>query len=212
MGCSSRLARSSRRWTDGIFLQAVRLRRPIRVELHAYKEIAAAGLDPRLHICRLHGVVSDDNRFAMGILLTYIGHGGRPLSELHKAGVVWRDVKAERVLIDQNDNARITDFGGGYSQGWVDEQTTRAVEGDLAGMGKLGEFIFQDEAIRGFLSKTKNVSESGGSPPPAARGGAEAIGFVRMRMAGANTKKILKGKEMSGKRSRMSLFVPARSD
>ncbi|RYP42803.1 hypothetical protein DL768_010217 [Monosporascus sp. mg162] len=68
------------------------------------------------------------------------------LAELHKAGVVRGDVRAENVLIDQDDNARITDFGGGSTQVWVDEQMVGTVEGDLAGMVKLREFIFQDEA------------------------------------------------------------------
>ena len=50
------------------------------------------------------------------------------------------------MLIDQDDNAWITDFGGGYTRGWVDEKIAGTVEGDLAGMAKVREFIFQDEA------------------------------------------------------------------
>lgn len=140
-------------------------------ELRAYKQITTANLDPQLHICRLHGVVMDDHGFVMGLLLTYIDHGGRPLctrvdpdepptsvrrqwvdeldtaiTELHKAGIVWGDVKAENVLVDKDDHAWITDFGGGYTRGWVDERLAGTVEGDLAGMAKLREYIFQDEA------------------------------------------------------------------
>lgn len=138
-------------------------------ELQAYKKIVAANMDPQLYICRLYGVVMDDAGFVVGLLLTYIDHGSRTLSttvdpdhppastrqrwisqldaaltELHKAGVVWGDVKAENVLVDQEDNVWITDFGGGYTQGWVESQVAGTVEGDLAGMAKLREFIFQD--------------------------------------------------------------------
>jgi hypothetical protein len=140
-------------------------------ELQAYKKIVAATIDPQLCICRLYGVVMDDNGFIMGLLLTYIDHGGRTLStnvgpdhppastrkrwisqlgaalaELHKAGIVWGDVKAQNVLVDQEDNVWITDFGGGYTQGWVEREVAGTVEGDLAGMAKLREFVFQNGA------------------------------------------------------------------
>ncbi|KAK3934005.1 hypothetical protein QBC46DRAFT_400822 [Diplogelasinospora grovesii] len=140
-------------------------------ELQAYKKIVAANLDPQLHVCRLYGVVMDDHDFVVGLLLTYIDHGDRTLAaavdpshppastrkrwisqldaaltELHKAGIVWGDVKAANVLVDQEDNVWITDFGGGYTEGWVDREVAGTVEGDLAGMAKLREFIFQDEA------------------------------------------------------------------
>ncbi|KAB5572201.1 hypothetical protein GE09DRAFT_1098671 [Coniochaeta sp. 2T2.1] len=140
-------------------------------ELDAYKKMASANLDPHLRVCRLLGVVMDDNGSVMGLLLTYIDHGGRTLSsnvdpdhpsastrkrwmdqleaaltELHKAGIVWGDVKAENVLVDREDNVWITDFGGGYTEGWVERQMAGTMEGDLAGMAKLREFVFQDRA------------------------------------------------------------------
>jgi tRNA A-37 threonylcarbamoyl transferase component Bud32 len=113
----------------------------------------------------------DDDGRVSGMLLSYVDHRGltmfscidpnKPpasvrsqwvsqldaaITELHKAGVVWGDVKAENVLVDRDDNAWITDFGGGYTEGWVDKQVAGTVEGDLAGMAKLREFIFQGEA------------------------------------------------------------------
>ncbi|KAI1406395.1 hypothetical protein F4819DRAFT_440350 [Hypoxylon fuscum] len=140
-------------------------------ELQAYKNISAANLDPHLNVCRLFGVVMDDGGSVVGLLLTYIDHGGHTLStnvdpdhpsactrkrwmdqleatlaELHRAGIVWGDVKAENVLVDREDNVWITDFGGGYTEGWVERQMAGTMEGDLVGMAKLREFIFQDEA------------------------------------------------------------------
>jgi hypothetical protein len=140
-------------------------------ELEAYRKIAASNLDAKLHICRLHGVVADLKYGAFyGLLLTYIDSKPCSLrshvdptepdvslrarwanqveaavSALHAAGIVWGDVKAENVLIDKDDNAWIIDFGGGYTRGWVDQQLAGTVEGDVAGLAKLREFIFQDE-------------------------------------------------------------------
>ncbi len=75
--------------------------------------------------------------------------GGQTRSKLqfrhHAAGIVWGDVKAQNVLIDGDDNAWIIDFGGGYTGGWVDKKVAGTVQGDVAGLAKLKEFIFQDE-------------------------------------------------------------------
>lgn len=138
-------------------------------ELQAYRKIASADLDPHLKVPRLFGVVTDGSGFILGLLLTYIDHGGRTLStsvdpdypsastkkrwmdqleatlaKLHRAGIVWGDVKAENVLVDREDNVWITDFGGGYTEGWVERQMAGTLEGDLAGMAKLREYVFQD--------------------------------------------------------------------
>ncbi|KAF7555258.1 hypothetical protein G7Z17_g2265 [Cylindrodendrum hubeiense] len=140
----------------------------IKQELKAYKMILAAGLDSQLHLCHLYGVVMDDSNFILGLLLTYIDDGDRPLStrihpddpndpppairerwigqldatfaELHKAGIVWGDVKAENVLIDRDNNAWITDFGGGCTEGWIDKEIAGTVQGDWVGMAKLRKF------------------------------------------------------------------------
>ncbi|KAB5583456.1 hypothetical protein GE09DRAFT_1078968 [Coniochaeta sp. 2T2.1] len=143
-----------------------------RNELDAYKKMASANLDPHSRVCRLFGVVMDDNGSVSGQLLTYIDHGGRrtlsssvgpdhpsastrtkwmdqleaALTELHKAGIVWGDAKAENVLVDREENVWIIDFGGGYTEGWVERQMAGTMEGDLAGMAKLRAFVFQDRA------------------------------------------------------------------
>lgn len=139
-------------------------------ELKAYRAIADAGLHRGLNIGRVHGVVMDDQDFITGILLSHIDCGDVPLScrvipddahdsppdvrrvwmqqldtalaALHQAGIVWGDVKAENVLIDKDNNAWVTDFGGGYTPGWVDKELAETVEGDMMGMAKIRQLLF----------------------------------------------------------------------
>ncbi|KAK2593234.1 hypothetical protein QQS21_009074 [Conoideocrella luteorostrata] len=142
-------------------------------ELKAYKKIHKAGLnqDPLLNLCHLYGIVMDDCDFILGLLLTYIDCGDRPLSArvhpedpddpppairrrwlsqiectlsaLHNNGIIWGDVKAENILIDRDNNAWIADFGGGYTEGWVAKEEAGTLAGDLAGMAKLRNLLFQ---------------------------------------------------------------------
>ncbi|KAI1325340.1 hypothetical protein F5Y16DRAFT_411487 [Xylariaceae sp. FL0255] len=139
----------------------------LKTELASFKKIASANLDSHLNLCHLFGVVIDDDNAIHGLLLTYIDHDGQTLSysynpspfneqkwmnqldatlkELHKAGIVWGDVKADNVLIDREDNAWVIDFGGDYTPGWVEDEMAGTIEGDLAGMAKIRKYIFQDE-------------------------------------------------------------------
>ena len=38
---------------------------------------------------------------------------------MHDTGIVWVDAKPDNVLTDQNNDAWIIDFGGGYTDGWA---------------------------------------------------------------------------------------------
>ncbi|KAF2806151.1 uncharacterized protein BDZ99DRAFT_394534, partial [Mytilinidion resinicola] len=136
-----------------------------RTELESYKRIAKAELRPNTRICRLHGVVQNEEGLPMGLLLTYISHerktlelAVRPdtslsmrqhwadqvtetLADLHRAGLVWGDAKADNVLIDTENNAWIVDFGGSFTEGWVDKEIAGTVEGDLQGLEKIVSFV-----------------------------------------------------------------------
>lgn len=63
------------------------------------------------------------------------------VNSLHEAGVVWGDVKPENVLVDMKGDAWIIDFGGSYTEGWVDEDKQETVEGDLQGVQRIGDWL-----------------------------------------------------------------------
>ena len=55
------------------------------------------------------------------------------VERLHEASISWGDAKAENVLVDVNENAWVIDFGGGYTEGWVEKGST--------GLAKISEFF-----------------------------------------------------------------------
>jgi serine/threonine protein kinase len=67
------------------------------------------------------------------------------LAKLHEAGIVWGDAKAENVLIDWENNAWVTDFGGGYTMGWVDAEKAGTVEGDLQGLARILDLLNRED-------------------------------------------------------------------
>lgn len=61
---------------------------------------------------------------------------------LHEIGVIWGDGKAANVLIHRDtDDAWIVDFGGGWTEGWVDERLSRTVQGDEVAVKKTIEYL-----------------------------------------------------------------------
>ncbi|KAI8953091.1 hypothetical protein F4801DRAFT_538420 [Xylaria longipes] len=60
---------------------------------------------------------------------------------LHAAGVVWGDAKPENVLIGNDGNAYLVDFGGSYTPGWVEEDSMETVEGDLQGVERIEKYL-----------------------------------------------------------------------
>lgn len=64
---------------------------------------------------------------------------------LHSIGVVWGDVKASNVIVDSQNNACLIDFGGGWTEGWVDEDLKETVQGDEQGVARLLNFLDADD-------------------------------------------------------------------
>ncbi|APA13366.1 hypothetical protein SS1G_08047 [Sclerotinia sclerotiorum 1980 UF-70] len=61
---------------------------------------------------------------------------------LHEIGVVWGDGKPHNVLVHRDtDDAWLIDFGGGWTDGWVDEELIETLEGDTQAVKKIFEFL-----------------------------------------------------------------------
>lgn len=66
------------------------------------------------------------------------------VGRLHELGIIWGDIKTDNVIIDENGDAVILDFGGGNTQGWVDEEMYGTGEGDLQGLDKIMKTLGQE--------------------------------------------------------------------
>ena len=61
---------------------------------------------------------------------------------LHNIGVVWGDGKPHNVLIHRDtDDAWLIDFGGSWTDGWVDEELIETPEGDNQAVGRILNFL-----------------------------------------------------------------------
>jgi len=137
----------------------------IFASLKNYKRIMESNLDPNARICRLLGLVKDDENQVIGLLLTYVecdfvtltcavepetpayikqkwvDQVTSTLTPLHKAGIVWGDAKTDNILIDKNGEAWIIDFGGGYTRGFVEREKAGTIEGDLQGLEMIVKYV-----------------------------------------------------------------------
>jgi hypothetical protein len=126
-----------------------------------------------IHVPKLTGLVTlDDNGQIIGILEEYIPTDREKLSTLqdvdasvitrerrkkwgeqikemvdvlHGIGVVWGDGKPANVLIHQTtDDAWLIDFGGSWTDGWVDRELRETGEGDEQAVGRILDFLQVD--------------------------------------------------------------------
>ncbi|TWU70482.1 glyceraldehyde-3-phosphate dehydrogenase 1 [Metarhizium rileyi] len=64
---------------------------------------------------------------------------------LHGIELIWGDSKADNIIIDERDNAWLIDFGGGFTEGWVDEELADTLEGDMQAMRSIAKFLKLDD-------------------------------------------------------------------
>ncbi|PVH90164.1 hypothetical protein DM02DRAFT_684673 [Periconia macrospinosa] len=119
---------------------------PIQREINALRRIREKTLADYVRIPSLIGLITSENG-VLGFLMDYIVtiprvpniawykmgsitvserkkwyHQVRDMLEwIHDISLVWGDIKAENVVIDEQGNAWVIDFGGSYTDVWVDQ-------------------------------------------------------------------------------------------
>lgn len=148
---------------------------PTKREISLLQQIAEKGLHDKIRCPRLKGIVSkgDSSQEIMGFLQTLIPDP-TPLTEkldssipqdrrerwareadrmktiLHEHGIVWGDAKGDNFMVDSSDNLWIIDFGGSYTEGWVDPEIAETNEGDDMGVAKVVNALNDpDENVEG---------------------------------------------------------------
>ncbi|KAF1970866.1 hypothetical protein BU23DRAFT_472649 [Bimuria novae-zelandiae CBS 107.79] len=122
---------------------------------------------PSIRVPKLVGIVTSDDEDLIAILLEYIqadrntptlnlvsvdsiersrrqewaSQIRQTLNQLHELGIIWGDGKADNILIDEDDNAWIIDFGGSWTEGWVTPDLAGTLDGDLEALRKIVEFL-----------------------------------------------------------------------
>lgn len=66
---------------------------------------------------------------------------------LHSEGFIWGDVSPNNMIIDEDENVWITDFGGGYTHGWIEPEDMETMKGDLEGLKMLKEYLSDVEPL-----------------------------------------------------------------
>ena len=137
---------------------------PTKREINILHKIEQLNLD--IKVPKLVGFVAFENSRTetMGFLLTHIEdpipltkmlkssvseerrlawsqHSREYVETLHKHGIVWGDAKADNFMVDKNDELWIIDFGGSYTEGWVDAELSDTLEGDEQGLEKVQQAL-----------------------------------------------------------------------
>ena len=69
----------------------------------------------------------------------------RTIQLLHAHDIVFGDAKADNFLVDKDGKLWIIDFGGSYTEGWVEPELEETREGDLQGIEKIVEGLVEDD-------------------------------------------------------------------
>ena len=128
---------------------------PTKREISMLHRIAQKGLHDHIRCPKLKGLVTyeADHTKIMGFLQTDIPNPvpltlkldaevpqdlrdrwaietQRMKDVLHEHSMVWGDAKADNFMVDENDELWIIDFGGSYTEGWIDPKLNESIEGD----------------------------------------------------------------------------------
>jgi len=113
-------------------------------------------------IIRLVGLVTNDDANIEAVLMEYVPNAEslrdrkridnpelnrwthqmkEAIDYLHNKGCVWGDAKPDNVLIRENGDIVLIDFGGGATSGWVEQKHYESVTGDLLAWERIVEFM-----------------------------------------------------------------------
>lgn len=144
-------------------------------EIDVYRRLDEILPSDEIRVPILHGVVRDESGSVLiGLILSWIECGTENLecilsseiflshvlrekwrmqitttvTKLHEAGIIWGDAKAGNILIDSKDDAWVIDFGGGFTEGWVEKSQMDTIEGDLAALLKIEELLQPQRTLK----------------------------------------------------------------
>lgn len=60
---------------------------------------------------------------------------------LHQQGFIWGDVEVDNVLVDKDNQSWLIDFGGSWTEGWVEEHLAETRGGDIQGLRRLVKYL-----------------------------------------------------------------------
>lgn len=96
---------------------------------------------------------------------------------LHENGIIWGDAKADNFMVDAEENLWIIDFGGSYTEGWVDPEVAGTKKGDNMGVKKI---------VNALRDPDKNVASSETSKDNEDARVTSTIGRTRKRVDGSH--------------------------
>ncbi|KAI7270655.1 hypothetical protein KC345_g7393 [Hortaea werneckii] len=140
---------------------------PVKREIHLLDEIEKRGLHNHMKCPKLEGLVTMSGGGQSKIMAFLQTHIPDPIplttkldadvaqdlrdrwadeSEsvkelLHENGIVWGDAKADNFMVDAHNDLWIIDFGGSYTEGWVDPELRDTAEGDDQGVEKIANAL-----------------------------------------------------------------------
>lgn len=94
---------------------------------------------------------------------------------LHENGIIWGDAKADNFVVDAEEKLWIIDFGGSYTEGWVDPDIAETKKGDNMGVTKIVNAL-RDPDENVASRETNEDNEDAGETP--------IIGQTRKRVDG----------------------------
>ncbi len=87
------------------------------------------------------------------------------VNQLHELGLVWGDAKPRNIVIGEDGNAWIVDFGGGWTNGWVDQELADTVGGDEQAVGKIMSLLRAEDpgdlsaGVEGYCDTTSTEGD-----------------------------------------------------